>query len=164
MKKAKSKNYPSKGIPIFENGGTYLCGDEKATYRLGQMCGMQMGQGVLALFGDLGAGKTVFAKGVANALGVKNVKKEVISPTFMIIREHGGKIPFYHMDLYRVDSEDELRLLNLEEYFYRDAVTLIEWAEKGISVLPAGRIEVYFDILDLAKRRIRIKGMKLKSI
>jgi tRNA threonylcarbamoyladenosine biosynthesis protein TsaE len=164
MKKAKSKNYPSRGTPISEKSGTYLCTDVKATYRLGQMCGEALQKGVLALFGDLGAGKTVFAKGVANALGVKNVKKEVISPTFMIIREHAGKTPFYHMDLYRVDSEDELRFLNLEDYFNRDAVTLIEWAEKGASILPAGRVEVHFDILDLVKRRIRIKGMKLKGL
>lgn len=158
--KAKFKKSSPKDMPIFEKG-FYLCNSEKATYRLGQICGKGLQKGILALFGDLGAGKTVFAKGVADALGVKNVKKEVISPTFMIIREHSGRIPFYHMDLYRVDSEDELRFLDLEEYLKRDAVTLIEWAEKGTAVLPPNRVEIHLEVLDKTKRRIQIQGMKI---
>ena len=103
--------------------------------RLGQL--VQVGD-VITLEGDLGAGKTSFAKGFAIGLGVTRV---VNSPTFTIIKEYNGRIPLYHMDVYRL--EDETEDLGLDEYFYGDGVSVIEWASTDlIAKLPEDRLEV----------------------
>ncbi len=92
---------------------------------------------VLTLEGDLGAGKTSFTKGFAKGLGVKRV---VNSPTFTIIKEYKGRIPLYHMDVYRM--EDEMEDLGLEEYFYGDGATVIEWPSMIASQLPEDRLMI----------------------
>ncbi|SFE90497.1 tRNA (adenosine(37)-N6)-threonylcarbamoyltransferase complex ATPase subunit type 1 TsaE [Alteribacillus iranensis] len=93
---------------------------------------------IVTLEGDLGAGKTHFAKGIAQALHVKNV---VNSPTFTIIKEYEGDFPFYHMDVYRLE-EDEVDELGIEEYLEGDGVCLIEWAGKIIDLLPTDILRV----------------------
>jgi tRNA threonylcarbamoyladenosine biosynthesis protein TsaE len=157
MKKEKQKSSKRKALPIFEVKKVFLSESPQDTQRLGQKIGRKFSKGVIALFGDLGAGKTVFAKGIAEALGVQNVRQEVISPSFMIIREHPGRVPFYHVDLYRIGSEDELYHLNLEEYLYREGITLIEWADRALSLLPKERLEVYFEVLGPKQRKIELK-------
>ncbi|MBI1871555.1 MAG: tRNA (adenosine(37)-N6)-threonylcarbamoyltransferase complex ATPase subunit type 1 TsaE [Chlamydiae bacterium] len=157
MKKGKQKNFPKKVFPISKGSHSVITLSSDETYRLGKTLGQHMTQGVVALFGDLGAGKTVFAKGMAEALGVKNVVREVVSPTFMLVREHEGNVPFYHMDLYRLESEEEFEQINLKEYFNRQGVTLVEWAQRALSVLPTNHIEVYFEILGKKKRRIEFR-------
>lgn len=82
---------------------------------------------VLLLEGELGAGKTVFARGVARGLGVRS---HVQSPTFTIMNEHRGNLPFYHFDLYRLESGEELFELGMDEYLEGDGVSLVEWAGK----------------------------------
>ncbi len=83
---------------------------------------------VIFLKGNLGAGKTVFAKGVAKAIGIK---KNIESPTFVFLREYeDGKVPFYHFDLYRINNPDELDELGIFEYLSKEGIILIEWAEK----------------------------------
>ncbi len=82
---------------------------------------------VVALNGELGAGKTVFTRGVAKS---RNVAEPVTSPTFTLINEYFGDIPVYHMDFYRLNSEDEILNLGVEDYFYGDGICLVEWAEK----------------------------------
>lgn len=95
---------------------------------------------VVALDGDLGAGKTRFSQSVARALGVPGV---VNSPTFTIIKEYeGDRLPFYHMDVYRI-SEDEADELGLDDYFYGEGVTLVEWAELIRSLLPPEHLAIY---------------------
>ncbi|WP_100371608.1 tRNA (adenosine(37)-N6)-threonylcarbamoyltransferase complex ATPase subunit type 1 TsaE [Bacillus sp. FJAT-45037] len=102
--------------------------------KLGQIC--EQGD-VITLEGDLGAGKTSFTKGLAKGLGIKRV---VNSPTFTIIKEYKGRLPMYHMDVYRLDnSEDDL---GLEEYFYGDGVSVIEWASVISDQLPADRLDI----------------------
>ncbi|MDN4526381.1 tRNA (adenosine(37)-N6)-threonylcarbamoyltransferase complex ATPase subunit type 1 TsaE [Fictibacillus fluitans] len=86
---------------------------------------------VLTLEGDLGAGKTTFTKGLAKGLGVKRV---VNSPTFTIIKEYKGRVPFYHMDVYRLENSDED--LGFEEYFEGEGVTVVEWAQFIADRLP----------------------------
>jgi tRNA threonylcarbamoyladenosine biosynthesis protein TsaE len=96
---------------------------------------------VIALTGQLGAGKTTIIQGIAEGLGVKDY---VTSPTFIIINEYQGRLPFYHVDLYRLDEVKEIEDLGIEEYFNRGGVCVIEWAEKLKGLLPAmaGRIEI----------------------
>lgn len=110
----------------------------------------------IALIGDLGAGKTVFTKGVAKGLGVKNARY-VNSPTFVIIKEYEGRLPLYHFDLYRLDNHSGFDDMNYEEYFYGDGVTVIEWADKIRSILPKKYAEVKLSVIDENKRGIEIK-------
>lgn len=110
----------------------------------------------VALIGDLGAGKTVFTKGIAKGLGVKNVRY-VNSPTFVIIKEYEGKFPLYHFDLYRLDGHSGFDDMNCEEYFYGDGVTVIEWADKIRELLPKRYIEVKLAVVDENKRKIEIR-------
>ncbi|KSU79727.1 MULTISPECIES: tRNA (adenosine(37)-N6)-threonylcarbamoyltransferase complex ATPase subunit type 1 TsaE [Fictibacillus] len=92
---------------------------------------------VLTLEGDLGAGKTTFTKGLAKGLGVKRV---VNSPTFTIIKEYNGRVPFYHMDVYRLEDSDED--LGFEEYFEGEGVTVVEWAQFIADRLPEERLTI----------------------
>jgi tRNA threonylcarbamoyladenosine biosynthesis protein TsaE len=82
---------------------------------------------VVCLTGSLGAGKTTLVQGIAEGIGVKDY---VTSPTFIIINEYQGRIPFFHVDLYRLDSVEQIEDLGIEEYFYRGGACVIEWAEK----------------------------------
>jgi tRNA threonylcarbamoyladenosine biosynthesis protein TsaE len=94
---------------------------------------------VYALNGPLGSGKTVFAKGFAEGLGVA---EEVTSPSFALIIEYSGRLPFFHIDLYRRASRAELEGLGLEEIFSGSAVCLVEWAERAAGLLPQGTVFV----------------------
>lgn len=97
---------------------------------------------LITLAGDLGAGKTLFAKGVAKGLGVT---EHVTSPTFTIINEYQGRIPLYHMDVYRLEDEDEIYEMGFEEYFASQGVILIEWAERIKPVMPDHFIDVIIE-------------------
>ncbi len=112
---------------------------------------------VVALSGPLGSGKTVFARGVARGLGVR---ERVVSPSFTLVCEYEGRLPFVHIDLYRTGSDEELELLGLDEILERPAVVVVEWAEKAGSFFrdfPAPLIRVTFAI-EGDERRITIKG------
>ncbi len=102
---------------------------------------------IICLDGDLGSGKTVFAKGIANALGIK---ESITSPTFTIIKEYSGELPLYHMDLYRLNSNVEG--LGIEEYFNRGGVVVIEWADTIKDLLPQERLDVVIKVIDENKR------------
>ena len=117
--------------------------------------GLKRGECV-ALIGDLGAGKTVFTKGIAKGLCVKK-PQYVNSPTFVIIKEHKGRYPLYHFDLYRLDKHFNFDDMNYEEYFYGDGITVIEWADKIRELLPKKYIEVKLAVIDENKRKIEIK-------
>lgn len=108
---------------------------------------------IICLTGDLGSGKTVFAKGFANALGISEV---VNSPTFTIIKEYlEGEMPLYHMDVYRLDGNTDD--IGIEEYFHKNGVVIIEWAETIKDILPKERLEISFKIVDENKRVLLIK-------
>lgn len=111
---------------------------------------------VVALIGNLGAGKTVFTKGIAKGLGVKNVRY-VNSPTFVIIKEYKGRLPLYHFDLYRLEKSGVIDSENFEEYFYGRGVTVIEWADKIRSLLPGKYVEVRLTVTGENKRKIEIR-------
>lgn len=97
---------------------------------------------VICLNGDLGSGKTVFAKGFAHAMGIE----EITSPTFTIIKEYNGELPLYHMDVYRIEDTNEE--LGIEEYFDKGGVTIIEWANMIKDILPEERLDIKFKIVD----------------
>ena len=120
--------------------------------------GLQGGE-VLALSGDLGAGKTTFAQGLAKALKVKD---NVNSPTFVIMKvysAHKGKIKYFvHVDAYRLSNEDELKAIGIEDYLGRsDVVVVIEWAEKVQDILPKQTKNIIFQHQDKEKRIIIIQ-------
>ena len=110
------------------------------TLALGERLGGLLRPGdVVALYGELGSGKTVLTKGIACGLGVE---ADVHSPTFTLIHEHAGPIPLFHVDLYRIEGEAEVESIGVEEYIEAGGVTVIEWAEKMRSVLPAERLDI----------------------
>jgi len=97
-------------------------------------------RGVVLLIGNLGAGKTMLAKGIVSGLGAA-APEEVSSPTFTLIHEYGGA-RVYHIDLYRLEEAREVASLGLEEIFERDAMVLIEWGERFPQLMPAARTEI----------------------
>ena len=104
------------------------------TRALGARLGRLMAPGdIIALIGGLGAGKTVLVQGIAAGLGLKGY---ITSPTYLIIKEHRGEIPLYHMDAYRLAGPEELEELGYEEYFFGRGVTAIEWADRIRALLP----------------------------
>ena len=116
------------------------------TRAMGDVLGGLLGRGdVIAVSGELGAGKTCFAQGVASGLGVRD---RVTSPTFTIIQEYDGRIPFYHIDLYRLEGAHDLEDLGYEDYIYGDGVVLIEWPDLIEGILPPARLEVMISVPD----------------
>jgi len=102
---------------------------------------------IICLDGELGSGKTVFAKGIAKALGIED---SITSPTFTLIKEYDGELALYHMDLYRLDGNVEG--LGIEEYFTKGGVVVIEWAETIKDKLPKERLDIQIKVLDENKR------------
>lgn len=101
-------------------------------------CGYQMGKKaqpgeIYCLIGDLGVGKTIFSKGFAKGLGIED---PITSPTFTIIQQYDGSIPFYHFDMYRIEDIDELEMIGYEDYFFGQGVCLVEWADLILEVIP----------------------------
>jgi tRNA threonylcarbamoyladenosine biosynthesis protein TsaE len=106
------------------------------TIRIGKQIGSQLHPGdVVALVGELGTGKTHFIKGLASGAGVKR-SRYITSPSFTLIHEYHGKIPFYHIDLFRLKTEKEAEGLGLEEYIQGGGITAVEWADKIPTHLP----------------------------
>jgi len=117
---------------------------------------------VICLDGELGSGKTVFTKGIANALGIK---EPVTSPTFNIIKEYlDGEMTLYHMDVYRLDGNTEG--VGIEEYFNKEGIVIIEWANTIKDILPDERLEIKFKVSDENKRTLLIKpyGRKYEEL
>jgi tRNA threonylcarbamoyladenosine biosynthesis protein TsaE len=117
-------------------------------------------QDVLALCGDLGSGKTTFVKGLAGGLGIK--EDNIISPSFMLIRQYKGKVPLYHFDLYRLEYLEQVEFLGYEEYFYGDGICCIEWANKIEELLPKDYLEIDFKFISAEERKITFKSKSAK--
>jgi tRNA threonylcarbamoyladenosine biosynthesis protein TsaE len=117
--------------------------------RLGALC---TGGEIILLGGDLGAGKTVFAKGIAEGLGVS---ERVTSPTFAIIREYLGRLPLAHVDLYRLDGSEAAVNTGLEDYLRADGVTVVEWASRAEGLFGDDHVRVCLRYLSETKRSVR---------
>mgnify|MGYP005764916669 FL=1 len=110
---------------------------------------------IICLDGEMGSGKTVFTKGFAEALAIK---ENVTSPTFNIIKEYpDGEMPLYHMDVYRLDGHVDG--LGIEEYFHKDGVVIIEWADTIEDVLPEERLDIKFKLVN-GKENTRVLILK----
>lgn len=128
----------------------------KDTEQLGKIIGGCLDKGdVLCLDGDLGVGKTSLTQFIAKESAVEEY---ITSPTFTIIKEYEGKLPFYHMDVYRLDSADDMYDLGYEEYIYSEGVTVIEWSKKIEEILPEERINIYIKRIDDDRRVLYIDG------
>ena len=140
----------------------YETNSEEETRGIGRMLAERAMPGdVFTLVGDLGVGKTVLTKGFARGLGIQD---HVNSPTFTIVQEYeGGRLPFYHFDVYRIADPDELQMIGFDDYIFGRGVCLIEWANLIEEVLPDRRTEIRI-AKDLSKgldyRRIQVEEVE----
>lgn len=136
---------------------TFKSTSPEDTVLAGESLGKLLAPGdTVALFGELGAGKTVFVKGLARALDIS--EREITSASFTIISEHEGTHPLYHVDLYRLDIEADIEATGLYEYMGSDGITVIEWAEKLSDT--DGFIKVDITIVSDVERDIEITGLR----
>ncbi len=108
----------------------------------------------VGLYGDLGAGKTQFVKGICEAFHVKEV---VNSPTFTIVNEYHGTLPIFHIDLYRMKDVEEILGIGVDEYIEAEGVCVVEWAEKLDGIIPPKRFDVKMSVVDDSTREIAIE-------
>jgi ATPase, YjeE family len=133
----------------------YTSTSTEETEALGQSLAKTLAPGtLLALRGDLGAGKTAFVRGLAAGLGYHG---RVTSPTFTIVNEYEGTLPLFHFDLYRLGSEDELYDIGFDEYLARCGVCAVEWSERAPEIMAAARMQVTISRLDETSRRIVVE-------
>lgn len=127
------------------------------TVALGERLGNLAGPGdFIALTGELGSGKTQFARGLAAGLGV-DPAVPVTSPTYTIMNLYDGRLPLYHFDLYRLAGDQEVAELGFEEYFYGDGVCIVEWAERLRDLLPEEHLAVFFSYCGDTGRSISLE-------
>ncbi len=137
----------------------FISRSPEETRRLGRILGKALFKGdVLALSGELGAGKTCFIQGVARGLGVE--ESYLASPSFVIMRQYQGRLPFYHIDLYRLSSEEQIDGLGLEEFLEGEGVSAVEWAERAPRLFPAQTIRIKIFFLEGSRRRIEIEAQE----
>jgi tRNA threonylcarbamoyladenosine biosynthesis protein TsaE len=141
---------------------SYDAADEQATATLGAALAEVLPEGTtVALCGTLGAGKTRLVQAIAEAAGVD--RRQVLSPTFVLMQEYHGCRALYHIDAYRLRDEDEFLALGPEEYFERDGLILIEWADRVQECLPADRVEVRIEVTGPDSRRFEISSIGPKN-
>jgi tRNA threonylcarbamoyladenosine biosynthesis protein TsaE len=138
-----------------------LVSKEEDTIKVGEGIGRLLKPGdIVALIGELGAGKTVLVKGIARGL---NVKEEPNSPTFVIMNAYEGRIPLYHFDLYRISGVNEIEGIGYEDYFFGDGITVVEWADRIEEIFPEHTIKIEIKIpegenTNSEAREIKIEG------
>lgn len=127
------------------------------TIELGRTLALSLKAGdVVAFYGDLGAGKTTMIKGIAAGLGVTDVVK---SPSFVIVTEYAGRLPVYHVDLYRLGGKSDFESIGLDSYLEGDGVCLVEWADRAEDVLPQTAIRVRMSV-EGEGRLVEIAGLR----
>jgi len=127
------------------------------TWKLGAHLGkLALPGDVFLLDGKLGAGKTCLTQGIARGL---DIREYALSPSFVIVRELYGRLPLYHMDLYRLDNLEEIADLGLDDYLYGSGVCVVEWAEKGLSILPAEHLLIEISYVSDNERKLQLKPM-----
>jgi tRNA threonylcarbamoyladenosine biosynthesis protein TsaE len=129
-----------------------------ATQLFGRHLGQRLWPGsVVALIGELGAGKTQLVRAVAEGLGIAD-GRIVTSPTFVLMQEYPGRLPIYHFDAYRLHAEAEFAELGVQEYFESDGVCLIEWADRVSGCLPPEHLRLTLTVTGETARRVLVEG------
>ena len=141
----------------------------QATRKLGQRLGAALEAGdFVALYGDLGAGKTLFVRGVAEGAGVPDTERTG-SPTFALVNLYrGGRVPLQHLDLYRLGGAADLFALGFDDLLREPAATLVEWADRAGEALPGDRLELYLTVTGPRSRAVRMiaagpRGERLRA-
>ena len=118
------------------------------TQALGEKIGKMLKRGdVIALIGELGTGKTCLTQGIARGVGI--APNEIVSsPSYILINEYNGTVPIYHIDLYRLENNEEIAELGLSEYVEGDGICIIEWAERMADALPDSCIKIHITLAD----------------
>ncbi len=143
---------------------TYRANSNQETIRLGEKLGLCLTKGdFVALTGELGSGKTWFTKGLALGLGVSS-STVITSPSFALVNEYRGRIPFFHMDVYRLEELSAFLSAGLEEYFYQDGVVAMEWSERWPEILPQARVGVTILLLNETSRKILLSGSHPRAL
>jgi tRNA threonylcarbamoyladenosine biosynthesis protein TsaE len=136
---------------------TFISHQEADTDRLGRALARVLTPGsVVALNGTLGAGKTRLVQALAEALEID--RATVVSPTFVLVQEHVGRLPLFHFDAYRLRDDDEFLELGPEEYFSAGGITVIEWAERVVDCLPADRLEIQINVMQDESRQFLLSA------
>lgn len=139
------------------NGMEIKSKSAKKTMAIGRkIAGLAKPGDIICLYGDLGSGKTVLTKGIAQGLGVD--PDSVISPTFVLLRPYDTKPQLFHFDFYRLTAQKEIALLGIEEYLYSNAVSVIEWPDRLAGFLPKEFLKIEFKIEDKNTRVLNIAG------
>ncbi len=139
----------------------YHTQSEKETEQVGAVLASRLRAGdVVAMSGDLGAGKTVFIRGLARGLGVT---RRVTSPTYTIVNEYDGKLPLYHFDMYRLSGPDEFYDIGWDDYLKRGGVCAVEWSERAEGLLPENTVYVCIAAQDETRRTIEITGREMEE-
>ncbi len=130
-----------------------ITSEPEQTEHVGEELGSLLEAGdLVCLYGDLGSGKTHFSFGIAMGLEVR--EQYITSPTFTLVNEYQGRVPFYHIDLYRLKEPSELEGVGFDEYIDSDGATVIEWAERAEDALPEERLSVYLSHVNERSREI----------
>lgn len=141
-------------MAIHEWSGVSRSADE--TKEIGRAIGGAVEAGTLVLLiGQLGAGKTTLTQGLADGLGVTAYTK---SPSFVLVNEYQGRLPLFHMDLYRIDDPAEAWELGLDDYLGRDGVLAVEWADRATSIFPDDRLEIHIEYLSDTERQLTLRA------
>lgn len=137
---------------------TVICKTDDEMQNLGYEFGLSVKEhAVVSLRGSLGAGKTVFARGVARSLGIKEA---IVSPTFTLIQQYSGRLELYHMDLYRISSEDDFLMIGGEDMIYSPGICLIEWSEVINDLLPKDTVFIKITVNPDQTRTVEIEDNK----
>jgi tRNA threonylcarbamoyladenosine biosynthesis protein TsaE len=133
---------------------------QKFGVRLGELA---LPGDIFLLVGGLGAGKTCLTQGIAWGL---DIKEYAVSPSFVVIRELHGRLPLYHIDFYRLDHLEEIAQLGLDDYLYGNGVCVVEWAEKGVGLLPQEHLLIEMSYLADTERSLKLKpsGKRYRQI
>jgi len=135
------------------------------TERIGSLLGMCLEQGdVVALIGELGSGKTVLVRGIAEGMGAD--MREVASPSFTLVNEYAGRVPMFHIDLYRLESDRDLYDIGYDDYVAGQGVAVVEWADRVPQSVPNHALKLILHYLDARRRRITFEpsGPRSKKI
>jgi len=137
---------------------TSLTQGPEETRALGEAIGRRLrGGDLLALMGELGAGKTTLVQGIAKGVGVTS--SPITSPTFVLINTHRGRLLFHHIDLYRLENLGEIEELGLCEYIGGEAISVIEWADRAASLLPQEQLSLSMAVLSENEREFTLVGI-----